>query len=114
MIFEKGEKVHIITRRQFENDVRRHFAGIVIDSSDFTMRVEGYVFVHNLSDNQFEKRPEKRIRIVSLVDANNLINVIPRNIEIDALEYLTSDDNRLVLTDKNDYSLDINEYSGIR
>ncbi len=85
MIFEKGEKVHIITRRQFENDVRRHFAGIVIDSSDFTMRVEGYVFVHNLSDNQFEKRFEKRIRIVSLVDANNLINVIPLNIEIDSL-----------------------------
>lgn len=114
MIFEKGEKVHIITRRQFENDVRRHFAGIVIDSSDFTMRVEGYVFVHNLSDNQFEKRFEKRMRIVSLVDANNLINVIPRNIEIDALEYFTSDNNRLVLTDNKGFTLDINEFSGIR
>jgi hypothetical protein len=114
MTFEKGEKVHIIVRRQFENDVRRHFIGTVIDSTDFTMRVEGYVFVLNLSDNQFEKRPEKRVRIISLVDANNLINVIPRHIEIEALEYLTSDNNRLVLTDKKDYSLDINEFSGIR
>jgi len=78
------------------------------------MRVEGYVFVHNLSDNQFEKRFEKRIRIVSLVDANNLINVIPLNIEIDALEYFTSDNNRLVLTDNKGYTLDINEFSGIR
>ena len=114
MIFEKGEKVHIIVRRQFENDVRRHFVGKVIDSTDVTMRVEGYVFVHNLSDNQFEKRPEKRVRIISLVDANNLINVIPQHIEIDVLDYLTSDNNRLVLTDKKEYFLDINEFSGIR
>lgn len=39
MIIERGEKVHIITRRLFESDLRRHFVGEVLDSEGSVARI---------------------------------------------------------------------------
>ncbi len=109
-----GDKVHIITRRGFDGDLRRHFAGEVLESSEQTLYVTGYVFVHDLSTNAFARRPERRTRIFSLIDAGNIINVLPATADIETLAYQMAPGRRLVITDGKEFQLDINEFGSRR
>ena len=36
MVIVAGDKVHIMTRRLFETDLRRHFVGVVEEVSEFS------------------------------------------------------------------------------
>ena len=114
MILNQGEKVHIITRRLFDADLRRHFVGEVKALEDNVLRVEGYAFVFDESHSKFIKRPERRVRIISIADSGVIINVIPTEVNLNELMYRISDDRRLVLTDGRSFSLDINEFSASR
>lgn len=114
MVLDIGEKVHVITRRLFDNDLRRHFVGEVKAISEVAARLEGYVFVFDASHNRYVKRPERRVRIIGLVDSGNIINVLPPHLEIDDLSYQVSGENHTVFTDGVSFSLDINEFSAIR
>ena len=60
MMLRTGEKVHIIERRSFEKDLRRHFVGEIIDSSEQSIRVEGYAWVMDVTKGEFVRKPEKR------------------------------------------------------
>jgi hypothetical protein len=54
------------------------------------------------------------VRISGLADSGNIINVIPAHVDLEALSYQTSADNRAVFTDGKSFTLDINEFSAIR
>jgi hypothetical protein len=56
MVLTEGEKVHVITRRLFDNDLRRHFVGEVKAVSDVAVRLEGYAFVLNIPATTDTKR----------------------------------------------------------
>ena len=107
-----GEKVHVITRRLFDGDVRRHFAGECTKVAGNTMRVEGYAFVFDATKNAYERRPDKRTCVFSLSDGNLIITVLPSEVEIESLQYVVVN-NRLLVTDGKSLSLDINEF-GVR
>lgn len=104
-----GDKVHIITRRLFEGEVRRHFVGEVTRVSGELQEVRGFAFVHNRGTNEYKKRPELRTRIFSLGQANFVVNKIPPGAIIDSLEYCFVE-KRLVITDRKSFTLDINEF----
>jgi len=110
MLLEPEEKIHVITRRYFEDDLRRHFAGRVIYATESAARIEGYVFVHDPNTNSFVRRTNKRIRLISLTDASNLINILPRSVDLDQLAYRTSKAGRLVISDGQSFEMDINEF----
>jgi hypothetical protein len=110
MLISEGEKIHVIARRNFDNDVRRHFVGEVRSVGAAAMRVEGYTFIFDQVNNYYIRQPDKRIRIIALADSGNIITVIPRDINLDALIYRHTQDNRVVMTDGSDYCLDINEF----
>jgi hypothetical protein len=114
MLLKKGEKVHVIARRLFEGDLRRHFVGEVKAATDTIARMEGYVFVFDTRKNEYIKKPSLRVRIIALADSNNIVNVIPQSVSIEELSYQTSADNRTVVTDGKSFSLDINEFSSMR
>jgi uncharacterized protein YjeT (DUF2065 family) len=82
MLVNKGEKIHVMTRRMFEGDLWRHFAGEVMEASEVGVRIEGYVFVFDTAKNQFVKRPEKRIRIIGIMDSGHIIKVIPPDVKL--------------------------------
>ncbi len=114
MILEKGDKVHIIVRRAFETDIRRHFVGTVVsDVENNLVQLQGYAFVLDTGTNQWEKRPEKRNRIFSLVDGRHIINVISRSVDVDKVHYAKSKEGHIVVTDGGNFTLDINEF-GVR
>jgi hypothetical protein len=109
MVLKLGEKIHVIVRRRWEDDLRRHFVGEVTDATENVVRIKGYVFVFHPGTNKYIKRPDLRDRIVSLTDSGNIINILPPAVDLDKVSYQTSRDERLVLTD-GEYSLDINEF----
>ena len=104
-----GEKVHVVTRRAFPEDVRRHFVGAVQACSGDAVKLEGYAFVLRGSTNEYERRPEKRVRVVSLSDAGNIINVLPESVHLDGLKYEFSS-GRLLMTDGAGYELELTEF----
>jgi hypothetical protein len=109
MVLEVGEKIHVIVRRKWEDDVRRHFVGEVTEATENVARAKGYVFVFNPTKYEYIKRPELRDRIVSLTDGGNTINIIPSTVDLDKVSYQMSKNNRLVFA-AGEYSLDINEF----
>ena len=113
MLLKAGEKIHVMTRRGFDSDLRRHFAGQVVDATDGAVWVQGYVFVFYPGPNEYVRRPELRERIIALCDAENITNIIPPSVQLEELVYRASEQNRLVMTDRRSFSLDINEFSGI-
>ena len=72
MVVEPGEKLFIVTRRLFENDLRRHFVGEVKAVTERTVRLEGYPFVMDTSTGEFVKK-ERRVWIFGLGDRKSVV-----------------------------------------
>jgi hypothetical protein len=108
-VIEVGDKVHIITRRLFEGDIRRHFVGEVTRVSGELQEVRGYAFVFHPGTNEYKKRPELRTRVFSLGEVGLIVNKIPREVVIAALEYRLAE-KRLLVTDGARFALDIHEF----
>ena len=110
MVLKIGEIVHIMVRRAFETDVRRHFVGEVTDVGTHVIRAEGYTFVLDQGLNQYVRRPERRVRVFSLVAGRNTINVLHPETEIEKVAYRLSEEKNLVVTDGQHFQLDVNEF----
>jgi hypothetical protein len=108
-VLDVGDKLHIMTRRLFADDVHPHFVGEIIAISGAAFRAHGYSFVFDSGTNSYIKHPKVRIRLFSLSDAGHIINVIPREVDLNALQYRTMAGS-LAITDNRDFSLEINEF----
>ena len=89
-VIEAGEKIHVIVRRHFKEEVRRHFAGEVTAVAPGQMRVVGYTFTCDPISLLYRRLPEIRTRIFALNDSGYIINVLPREIDISRLRYHTN------------------------
>jgi hypothetical protein len=109
VVLAVGEKVHVVTRRAFPEDVRRHFAGAVLACSGGVVKLQGYAFVLRGATNEYIKCSEKRVRVMSLTDGCNIINVLPEAVSLDSLVYQFSS-GKLNLTDGAGYELELTEF----
>ena len=112
-VLEPGDKLHIMTRRLFEDDVRRHFVGKVIAISNSLVELRGYTFIFQAGVNDYSRLPEPRTRIFGLESSGYVVNKLPREIDVEAVRYKTVD-NRVVVTDGKSFSLPINEFGSSR
>lgn len=110
MLFEPGDKVHVITRRNFDGDLRRHYVGEIEGGFETTARIRGYVFMLDTARNEFVRKPEERTTIIDLAESGYIVNVLPRHVDVEELTYSFSDQQKLVVTDNRGFSLDINEF----
>ena len=108
MILKPGEKIHVIHRRYFEKETRRHFVGIVEDYEGGVARASGYVYGLDRVKFTFVRRPELRTRIIALASGDVLVNVIPDHVNLAAIEYKIVKKN-LRVTDGSDWYLDLSE-----
>ena len=113
MIVDTGEKVHIIERRYFPEDLRRHLIGVVTRCTENVIRVKGRVWVFDGAKGQFVRKPEERDRVVPLCNRLN-INVIPPEVILDEIAYVITPQNGLVVTDGKKFSLDVTEFTATR
>ena len=104
-----GDKVHIMTRRLFADDVHPHFVGEITAVSGPLFKAQGYAFVFDSATNSYLKHPAVRTRLFSLSDAGHIINVIPQEVDLDSLTYRVVN-KRLEVTNGAGFSLEINEF----
>jgi hypothetical protein len=105
---EVGDKLHITTRRLFENDVRRHSAGEVTGIAGELQELRGYAFVFEAGVTEYKKRPELGSRLPRSPRVASFVTKIPRVIAIASLQFRVGA-THLVVTDGNSFTLDINE-----
>ena len=112
-ILSKGEKVHVLIRREYEVDIRLRFVGEVVETTDTVVRLRGYAFVFDTSIAKFVRSPEQMERIVSLVDSGNIIHVIPKEVKLEELHFVDERD-RNVLTDGKSFSMTTDAFGARR
>jgi hypothetical protein len=108
-LIEAGEKIHVMTRRGFPEDLQRHFVGTILVAQGSLVRVKGYTFVLSKNTLEYRRKPDVRTRIFDLGDARHIVNILPVEVEIEALHYKEIND-RYYLTDDRSYRLDVNEF----
>lgn len=112
-VVEVGDKLHIMARRFFEEDVRRHFIGEVIAASNSLVEVRGYTFILQTGTNEYRRLPEERTRIFSLGESGYVVNKISRDVEVASVVYRMID-KHVVVSDGRSFSLPINEFGPSR
>lgn len=105
-----GEVIHVIERRIFSGDVRRHFVGEIEACTNWALRVKGYLFVYDSGASAFLRKPEIRTRVIPL-DNRVIINVLPNGVSFDSVSYTLDAEGNLTLTDGADFELDVSEFS---
>jgi hypothetical protein len=110
LVLSKGEKILVIRRRLFEEDIRRHFVGEVEEVSPELVRLNGYAFIFDDTDKEFKRRSKLQTNIFSLVDAGIAVIVLPEEIDLEAIRYTINDKGQRVLTDGNSFYLQVSEF----
>ena len=108
-VLSSGDIVHVVGRRRFTDDVRRHLVGEVLFVDGGVARIDAFVFAYDPYSATFIKRP-RMDRLVSLIDDANVITVLPQRTDVETLHY-REDDQTLVLTDGAEFEMDISEFS---
>ncbi len=109
-ILKPGEKIHVIHRRRFEKDIRRHFVGTVEAYEAGLIRATGYVFVvDELNQHLFTKRPDRRTKLIPLASGDVIVNVLPEDLDTEQVRY-ELDGRKLWVTDGNGWKMDVKEF----
>jgi len=114
MLLEINEKVHVVIRRTFETDLRRHFVGEIKLAIGSIARIEGYFVIFDKNKNTFIKKPSQRVTIMDLSSSGYWVNIIPKDVQLADLKYHYNNNNNLTITDGKLFELDINEFGPLR
>lgn len=104
-----GDKLHIVTRRLYADDVHLHFVGEISAVAGPLFKARGYSFVFDSGTSSYVKHPKARTRLFSLSDAGHIITVIPQEVDLNSLEYHVVS-GRPAITDGRGFSLEIHEF----
>ena len=110
MTLKKGEKIHVIHRRHFEKDSHRHFVGVVDDYDNGVARVTGHVYTVDFSKFTFVRRPEVRVRLISIVSGDVLVNILPVSVDLEKVIY-QQQKKGVRVTDGSEWHIEIGEYA---
>jgi hypothetical protein len=114
MVLSIGEKIFIIVRPLFESDLRVHFIGEVQDVSETAVRVCGHLSILDNYSGEFVQRKDLRTRIFPINDAGIVINVIPREVNLEEVRYSSNDKHQRVITDHKAFEMTVCEFGAIR
>ena len=113
MILDIGEKVLVIERPSYQDDLRRHFLGEVKNCTENAIRANGYAYVWNTTKGLFVRKPEKRERVIFPGELFSII-VLPPEVDLEEIHYATVPRKGLVVTDGKKFSLEISEFVAMR
>lgn len=104
-----GDRLHIITRRLFSDDLRRHFVGEVLTVDGDLCEVRGFTFVYDTFKNDYVRYAGARVRVFGLGDAGQIVNKLPAELDVSQVRYRIVD-GRLIASDGKAFTLEINEF----
>lgn len=103
-----NDRILVVGRRLFRDDVTNMFVGVVEDYEEGSVRVRGYAYNINPYELGTEKRAEERVRIVSL-NSGDIIYVLPRELNVGQTQIKRSPKS-LVLTDGQSFTMDLTDF----
>ncbi len=109
-VISPGQKVHIVEKLLFENDLRRHFVGQVEAAASHAIRIRGYAWYYDEVKETYIRRAGVRERVMYL-GPDMIINIMPQEVDIDAIHYAVDKAGISRITDGKSYGLDLNEVS---
>lgn len=112
MPLSSGARVHVVERRLFEGDIRRHFAGVVEAVANSVARVRGYTFVHEPGRGAYVRSEHEQTRLIALTAGHLVIRVLPPDTRVAEIEY-RADGNRMIVTDGT-FELEIADFGAHR
>ena len=108
MIPSVGEKVLIIDRKLFAEDMQRHYIGEITKASDNALKVKGHVWIRDQIKG-FVRKTGNRERLVYPSD-RTIINIIPEHVNLNEITYVHTG-GTTVVTDGKNFTLDITEFA---
>lgn len=109
-MFDTGDKILVVTRRLFSEDVRRHFVGIVDRAGTHAVRAHGYAFIIDETlGGEFVRHKGQRTRVFPL-DNQLVIFVLPDDVEIERVKYERRESKELLVTDGKNFRIDMTEF----
>jgi len=103
-----GDRVVIIDRRLFRDDITRIFVGVVEECEDRVIRARGFGYhVNPYEVAGMEPRGEERVRVVA-IDAGDIIFLLPRDQDIGRL-HLKRSPKAMSLTDGK-FAMDLSDF----
>jgi hypothetical protein len=107
MILKPGEKVLIISRRFYKEDIRFHFIGEIIDCTENNIRIKGDVWVYE-NMRGFCRKPDLRENIIPF-DTVLSVNIIPPEVNLQEIKYTSSLQKGHIISDGKKFSMEVTE-----
>ena len=83
MILEHGDIVLLSNRRMFQHDEARYFLGRVVACEGELLKAEGFTFVRDLGTGHVIRKPEKRIKVLSLASPGYIVYQLANDIDVE-------------------------------
>ncbi|MCG8404665.1 MAG: hypothetical protein MI923_05645 [Phycisphaerales bacterium] len=109
MILESGDKILVVHRRLFDKDENRYFVGTVEAFESGIARVTGYSFVRDFIGGLVFRKPDPRTKLLSISSGTLLVYVLSKEVPIEALEFVVSDDGGVTATDGKSLHMNLSE-----
>lgn len=109
MILKSGDKVLIVHRRLFEQDLGRFFLGTIKEYEGGVASVTGYTIVRESEDGLFLRKDDLRTKIVSMASGTFIVYQLSDDFAVEQAR-IQARDNRLMLLDGRGFEMNLSEH----
>jgi len=102
-----NDRVLVVDRKLFRDDVTNMFVGVVEDYEDGFVRARGYAYHIHPYEMGTERRAEERMRVFSLY-SGDVIYLLPHNLDIAQIQ-IKRTPKTLILTDGQSFQMDLTD-----
>jgi hypothetical protein len=102
-----NDRVLVVDRKLFRDDVTNMFVGVVEDFEDGFVRARGYAYHIHPYEMGTERRAEERMRVFSLY-SGDVIYLLPHNLDIAQIQ-IKRTPKTLILTDGQSFQMDLTD-----
>jgi len=108
-MLKPGDKLVIVHRRLFEKDAPRFFVGEVQAYEAGVVKVKGYTFVKDVFSGNMQKKPDVRIKFMSMISGTLIVYQLPVTVLLESARFDFDQESGLVLKDNGGFSMDMSE-----
>lgn len=109
MILNKEDRLLIVHRRIFENDKSRYFIGTVEAYEVGIAKIRGHTFVRNPHTTVFIKKPDERVKVISLSSGTIFAYLLKPGINLSKLHFETDPSGSFFLKEDQEKIMDLTE-----
>jgi len=107
MVLKRGDKILLVHWRLFDSDTGRHFIDTVEAYDRGIVKIRGWTFLR--SDTGFLKKPQERIKIMSLASDGVTGYELDKDLDLNDLRFVDRGHQGIVRSDGGSFEFDMTE-----